>query len=112
MENDKVRLYKKYQNRKMYGMEEKAYVTLNELAMTIRSGAKVKVINNKTKEDITAQTMLTIVFKFQENSIYHCSEIYPSKVFSDIIKGKDCLLTNYLADLKENKEVIPQRLLN
>ena len=46
------RLIKRYANRKMYDTVRSCYVTLEEVASMVRAGEDVKVIDNKTKDDL------------------------------------------------------------
>ena len=52
-----TRVIKRYANRKMYDTARSCYVTLEEVADMVRAGADVKVIDNKTKEDLTEVTL-------------------------------------------------------
>ena len=54
-------IIKKYSNRKLYDTKEKKYVNLSEVSRLIREGAEVKVIDNKTKEDITSLVLAQII---------------------------------------------------
>lgn len=56
-----IRLIKRYGSRKLYDTEESRYVSLEELASWIRSGQQIKVLDNKTSEDVTAQTLTQII---------------------------------------------------
>lgn len=56
-----ARIIKRYENRKLYDMEDKQYVSLDELASLIRSGHDILVIDNATEADITAQTLTKII---------------------------------------------------
>jgi len=60
-------IIKKYSNRKLYDTKEKRYVNLSEVSRLIREGAEVKVIDNKTKEDITSLVLAQIIVE-QEKS--------------------------------------------
>lgn len=51
------RLIKRYANRKMYDTERSRYVTLIEVVALVRAGQDVKVIDNKTKDDLTEVTL-------------------------------------------------------
>ena len=57
-----TRIIKRYQNRKLYDTHQSCYVTLTEIAQIIREGNEVKVIDNKTKDDITYNTQIQILF--------------------------------------------------
>ena len=54
---------KRYSNRKLYNTDTKRYVTLEGVAALIRAGQDVKVIDNETKEDLTAITLTQIIFE-------------------------------------------------
>ncbi|MGE5235174.1 MAG: polyhydroxyalkanoate synthesis regulator DNA-binding domain-containing protein [Acidobacteriota bacterium] len=56
-----VRLIKRYGSRKLYDTEESRYVLLEDIAGWIRQGQDVRVIDNKTAEDVTAQTLTQII---------------------------------------------------
>jgi len=56
-----VRLIKRYESRKLYDTEESRYVSLDELAAWIRTGQEVRVVDNATGADVTAQTLTQII---------------------------------------------------
>lgn len=56
-----VRLIKRYESRKLYDTEESRYVSLEELAEWIRGGLDVKVVDNASGADVTAQMLTQII---------------------------------------------------
>ena len=54
---------KRYPNRKLYNTDTKQYITLDGIAALIRAGQEVKVLDNTTREDITAVTLTHIIFE-------------------------------------------------
>lgn len=52
-----TRVIKRYANRKMYDTSRSCYVTLEEVADMVRNGHDVRVIDNKTKDDLTEVTL-------------------------------------------------------
>jgi polyhydroxyalkanoate synthesis repressor PhaR len=58
-----MRLVKKYGNRRLYDTTDSSYVTLAEVAAKIRGGDDVRVVDAKTEEDLTAQTLAQIIFE-------------------------------------------------
>ena len=60
-------LIKKYSNRRLYDTEKSTYVSLNDLAETIREGREVHVIDAKTKEDVTAFILTQIIMEEAKN---------------------------------------------
>jgi polyhydroxyalkanoate synthesis repressor PhaR len=57
------KVIKRYTNRKLYDTVESRYVTLDEIAQMIKGGAEVKVLDNRTKEDLTSVTLAQIIFE-------------------------------------------------
>src|SRR3954463_16370381 len=57
------KVIKRYTNRKLYDTVESRYVTLDEIAHMIKGGAEVKIIDNRTKEDLTSVTLAQIIFE-------------------------------------------------
>src|SRR3954470_11191993 len=56
-----TRIIKRYANRKLYDTEHSRYVTLDQISEMIRNGDDVKIVDNKTKEDITTVTLAQII---------------------------------------------------
>lgn len=56
-------LLKKYANRRLYNTSDSKYITLEELSNIIRKGNLVKVVDAKTKEDVTAYILTQIVLE-------------------------------------------------
>ena len=62
-ERREPKVIKRYTNRKLYDTVESRYVTLDEIAQMIKGGAEVKVLDNKSKEDLTSVTLAQIIFE-------------------------------------------------
>jgi len=60
-------LLKKYANRRLYDTEKSTYVTLDQVADIIRKGRQIKVIDAKTKEDVTAFILTQIILEEAKN---------------------------------------------
>jgi len=58
-----TRIIKRYANRKLYDTLHSRYVTLEQISEMIRAGDDVKIIDNKTKEDLTSVTLAQIIFE-------------------------------------------------
>jgi len=56
-------LLKKYANRRLYDTDRSRYVTLEEVAEIIKSGRRVKVVDAKSREDVTAFILTQIVLE-------------------------------------------------
>jgi polyhydroxyalkanoate synthesis repressor PhaR len=60
------RVVKRYPNRKLYDTTDSRYVTLQQIAEFVRQGEDVRIIDNKTKEDLTEVTLAQILYEEQK----------------------------------------------
>ena len=63
-----MKIIKRYQNRKLYDTHESSYVTLDEIAKMIKGGEEIPVIDNKTKNDITAATLTQLLYESERRA--------------------------------------------
>ncbi|HZZ83085.1 MAG TPA: polyhydroxyalkanoate synthesis regulator DNA-binding domain-containing protein [Anaeromyxobacteraceae bacterium] len=62
------KIIKRYTNRKLYDTVESRYVTLDEIAGMVKAGAEVRVLDNRTKEDLTSVTLAQIIFEEEKKT--------------------------------------------
>jgi polyhydroxyalkanoate synthesis repressor PhaR len=62
------KVIKRYTNRKLYDTVESRYVTLEEIAEMVKAGAEVRIVDNRTKEDLTSVTLAQIIFEEEKKS--------------------------------------------
>lgn len=58
-----ARTIKRYDNRKLYDTEASTYVSQSDIAELVRDGETVRVVDNATGEDLTAQTLTQIILE-------------------------------------------------
>jgi polyhydroxyalkanoate synthesis repressor PhaR len=81
---------KRYPNRKLYDTEAKQYITLEGIAVLIREGEDVEVIDHNTGEDLTALTLSQVILEQQKKH----SGFLPYSVLTGLIQaGGDTLST-------------------
>lgn len=56
-----TRLIKRYGSRKLYDTTESRYVSLDEVATFVRQGEQVRVVENKTGDDVTTAVLTQII---------------------------------------------------
>ena len=91
----KVKIIKRYQNRKLYDTQQSCYVTLDDIAKMIRANEDVMVIDNKSKNDITAATLTQIIFESEKKA----SQYAPLFTLREIIQHGNGSISSYLAKL-------------
>ena len=83
-----AKLIKRYGNRKLYDTRQSRYVTLDEISKMVRRGEDIRVIDNRTQEDLTAVTLTQIMLEEQKNK----NNILPLSLCKNLIQeGGDCL---------------------
>ena len=93
--SSKVKIIKRYQNRKLYDTQQSCYVTLDDIAKMIRTNEEVMVIDNKSKNDITAATLTQIIFESEKKA----SQYAPLFTLREIIQNGNGSISSYLAKL-------------
>lgn len=91
----KTKIIKRYQNRKLYDTQQSCYVTLDDIAKMIRTNEDVMVIDNKTKNDITAATLTQIIFEAEKKASIYA----PLFTLREIIQNANGSISSYLAKL-------------
>lgn len=93
--SSKVKIIKRYQNRKLYDTQQSCYVTLDDIAKMIRANEEVMVIDNKSKNDITAATLTQIIFEAEKKA----AQYSPLFTLREIIQNANGSISSYLAKL-------------
>lgn len=87
-----TKIIKRYQNRKLYDTHESSYVTLDEIAKMIKGGEDLRVIDNKTKNDITAATLTQLLYESEKKA-----KTQPSvDLLKEIIRHGDGSFSGYI----------------
>ena len=61
--DDDVRVIKKYPNRRIYDTQDSKYITINDVRDMVVQGVEFKIIDAKTKKDITRSVLLQIIIE-------------------------------------------------
>ena len=91
-----VRIIKRYQNRKLYDTHQSCYVTLEEIAQIIREGHEIQVIDNKTKDDITYNTQIQLLFDQEKKS----TKGPDVELLKRVIRSEEGTFTGYIRSLE------------
>jgi polyhydroxyalkanoate synthesis repressor PhaR len=84
-------LVKKYSNRRLYDTEKSAYITLEELADRIRQGADARVVDAKTGDDLTQQTLAQIILESRG-----AGKLLPIPLLLQLIRMGDDALAEFM----------------
>ena len=64
------KIVKRYANRKLYDTERSCYVTLDDISGMIKAGEEVRVVDNKSGEDLTSVTLAQIIFETEKKKSF------------------------------------------
>ncbi len=92
------KIIKRYTNRKLYDTVESRYVTLDEIAAMIKEGTEVRIVDNRTKEDLTSVTLAQIIFEEEKKK-----NQMPLSVLREIIRHPGESISGFI-----QKEVAPR----
>lgn len=87
-----VKVIKRYQNRKLYDTNQSCYVTLDEIAQMIKNGDDLRVIDNKSKQDITAVTLTQLLYESERKA----KNAVPVEMLKEIIRAGDGSFSGYI----------------
>lgn len=94
-----TKVIKRYANRKLYDTERSCYVTLEEISQMIKEGDDVRVVDNKTKDDLTAVTLAQIIVE-EEKKV----QKMPLKLLRSIIQSGNEAFTGSVGKIKDDVE--------
>jgi polyhydroxyalkanoate synthesis repressor PhaR len=90
------RIIKRYQNRKLYDTHQSCYVTLEEISQIVREGNEIKVIDNKTKNNITYMTQIQLLFDQERKN----TEGGDTELLKRVIRSERGTFTSYIKGLE------------
>jgi polyhydroxyalkanoate synthesis repressor PhaR len=99
-----IRLIKRYGSRKLYDTEESRYVSLDELAGWIRHGQQIRVIDNKTTDDVTSQTLTQIISEEGRKG----TSLLPNELLHDLIRAGEHAVTTGVEQLQSSMDRLVQ----
>jgi polyhydroxyalkanoate synthesis repressor PhaR len=77
-----ARIIKKYPNRRLYDTEISRYITLEEVRQLVLQNVKFKVLDKRTKEDITRSILLQVISEQEEGG----NPIFRTELLTHIIR--------------------------
>jgi len=85
-----LRVIKRYPNRKLYDTETKAYINLDGIAVLIRQGEEVQIVDHGTGDDLTALTLTQVILDQEKKQ----GGYLPRSVLTGLIRTGGDTLSN------------------
>jgi polyhydroxyalkanoate synthesis repressor PhaR len=102
-----ARRIKRYENRKLYDLEQSEYVSLGDVADLVRAGETVEVVDNATGRDRTAQTLTQVILEEGKNG----HEVLPSDRLHTLLRRSGAVLDSGLDPLRATVETLVENPL-
>jgi polyhydroxyalkanoate synthesis repressor PhaR len=99
-----TRLIKRYGggSRKLYDTEEARYVSLEELGQWVRAGTELRVVDAKSGEDVTAQTLAQVIYETERRGV----SLLPTTLLHDLIRRGERAVTRGVAQVRHGVETL------
>lgn len=82
-QNTSPLLIKRYASRRLYNTETSDYVTLEDIAIFIRQGREVQIVDLKSGDDLTRQYLLQIIADHEGRG----ESVLPINVLTDLVRS-------------------------
>lgn len=82
-DTNKPLLIKRYASRRLYNTETSDYVTLEDIAVFIREGREVQIVDLKSGDDLTRQYLLQIIAEHESRG----ESVLPVDVLTDLVRS-------------------------
>lgn len=99
-----ARLIKRYENRKLYDTTASQYVSLSDIADLVRDGATVRVVDNASGRDLTAQTLTQIILEEGRDG----KAAIPSDILHDLLRRSEAALDSGLDQIRTTVDDLVQ----
>ncbi|MFG6081732.1 polyhydroxyalkanoate synthesis repressor PhaR [Paracoccus litorisediminis] len=83
VDNTSPLLIKRYASRRLYNTETSDYVTLEDVAILIRKGRQVQIVDLKSGDDLTRQYLLQIIAEHESRG----ENVLPIEVLTDLVRS-------------------------
>ena len=84
-------IIKRYGNRRLYNTETKSYVNYEDLAKIVRDGNDIKVIDSKSKEDVTKAVLIQMILEEEKND----KTVLPTEFLFQILRTREDSLQDF-----------------
>ncbi|MCW5961051.1 MAG: hypothetical protein KIS76_12885 [Pyrinomonadaceae bacterium] len=84
-DSEDVLTIKRYGNRRLYNTETKSYVNYGDLSEIVRTGTDIRVIDSKTKEDVTKAVLIQLILEEEKND----KTVLPTEFLFQILRTRE-----------------------
>lgn len=99
-----ARVIKRYGNRKLYDVQARAYVSLEDIGRLVQGGETVQVVDNETGDDITSQTLTQVILEQGKRG----TSLLPTDLLHSLLRRGEQVIDSGIAGISERvSRVLP-----
>ena len=106
--NTMIRVIKRYESRKLYDTEESRYISLEDIARWVRDGQEVKVVDNSTSEDVTAQVLTQIILDEGKRG----TSFLPTELLHELVRAGERAVTTGVEQVQGRVDRLVQKSID
>jgi polyhydroxyalkanoate synthesis repressor PhaR len=91
---DDVLVIKRYGNRRLYNTETKEYVNYEDLSKIVREGFDIKVIDSKSKDDVTKSVLIQMILEEEKND----QSVLPTDFLFQVLRSRNSSMQDFFRD--------------
>ncbi|MEM8929833.1 MAG: polyhydroxyalkanoate synthesis regulator DNA-binding domain-containing protein [Acidobacteriota bacterium] len=103
-----IRVIKRYESRKLYDTEESRYISLEDIARWVRDGQEIRVIDNATSDDVSAQVLTQIILDEGKRG----TSFLPTELLHDLVRIGEEAVTTRVGQVQEKVDRLVQRSID
>ena len=103
-----IRVIKRYESRKLYDTEESRYISLEDIARWVRDGQEVRVIDNATSDDVSAQVLTQIILDEGKRG----TSFLPTELLHDLVRVGEEAVSSRVGQVQEKVDRLVQRSID
>lgn len=89
-------LIRKYENRRLYSVNHKSYINLEDISSYLTAGKKITVVDVATDKDITCEVLLQILLQQGK------ADLIPQEVLEIMVRMNDSWLKKFWSPYFDN----------
>jgi len=86
-----VLVIKRYGNRRLYNTETKSYIKYGDVAEIVRAGTDVRVIDSRSKEDVTKAVLIQVILEEEKND----RTVLPTDFLFQVLRSREDSLQDF-----------------
>lgn len=103
-----IRVIKRYESRKLYDTEESRYVSLEDIAQWVREGQEIRVVDNASSDDVTAQILTQVILDEGKRG----TSFLPTELLHELVRAGERALHTGVEQVQTKVDTIVKKSID